>query len=78
MYNVTKEWRNLHEEELRNVFSSLYIMIYWRKKKKLEIGRTCNFHWTNFDVENFILEDRCVQNNNIKMVIKDIWWNGVD
>jgi hypothetical protein len=77
MYNVTKEWRNLHEEELRNVFSSLYIMIYWRKKK-LEISRTCNFHGTNFVVENFVLEDRCVQNNNIKMVIKDIWWNGVD
>jgi len=77
MYNVTKEWRNLHEEELRNVFSSLYIMIYWRKKK-LEISWTCNFHGTNFDMENFVLEDRCVQNNNIKMVIKDIWWNGVD
>jgi len=28
MYNVTKEWRNLHKVKLRNVFSSLYIMIY--------------------------------------------------
>ena len=42
------------------------------QKKKLDIARTCNFQGTNFDVENFVLEDRCAQNNNIKMAIKDI------
>jgi len=38
MYNVKKEWRNLHEEELHNAFSSLLIMIYWRKKKSLKLA----------------------------------------
>jgi hypothetical protein len=38
---VTGEWRKLHNEELRNLYSSPYII---RQVKANEVGGTCGTH----------------------------------
>jgi hypothetical protein len=81
---MTGGWRKLHNEELHNFYSpSIIIMI-----KENEIGRECSTNGAKRNAYRILVgkaqgkrplgRPRCRSVDNIKMVLREIGWVGMD